>query len=94
MNEEASNFIQANYVYDAATGVAGGGMNAEQLEREIAIRIEDGARLFSYVAEARTDFDRYRWRVEAKRAYDAVARLVAMRSPETVRAMEESRGLA
>ena len=73
-------------------------MNPTQQEREmdledlITSRSGDVLRFQAYAESALPEMQKV-WRDEARRAASDVARLVALRSPETVARMEQARGL-
>ena len=69
-------------------------MNQREMELEdlITSRSGDVLRLKAKAGAAMPEMAKV-WRDEARRAAADVARLVAMRSPETVAAMERERGL-
>lgn len=69
-------------------------MTSEQLETQIMARSGDVLRLQAKADAALCSMEKAAWRDEARRAAADVAKLSAMRSPETVQAMEKARGLA
>lgn len=71
-------------------------MNEREMELEdlIVSRSGDVLRYQAKADQATDALDKGVWRDESRRAAADVARLVALRSPATVSAMEQARGLA
>lgn len=71
-------------------------MNDREMELEdlIVSRSGDVLRYQAKADQAADALDKGVWRDESRRAAADVARLVALRTPETVAAMEQERGLA
>lgn len=69
-------------------------MTPQQLELLIERRSADVLRLQRLADKTQNIRERALWRNEARRAAADVASMVRMRAPQTVRAMEQARGLA
>lgn len=68
-------------------------MTPKDLEDMITSRSCDVLRFQNNADNASCAVEKGAWRDEARRAAADVSKLSAMRSPETVKAMEEARGL-